>query len=475
VWVRFAPDGQGLLTGDYGGAFGAWDAATGRERQPLRDLAPGSPRGHLLKYFLSSDGRRLVHVTGNDRIETDPKPGEGRVFLGEPSGDPAPTPLAGQVGPAHSAALTPDNRFVVTTEAGGLVRVYEAASGRLARTFAGRRYEYHPTFTPDGTTLATTGGGAYPATVRLYDFATGQVLRDLRGPTNATGLAIAPDGHLLASGHMTSLDPQNPTPGDWLILWHIASGRELWRVPTEHLRADRLAFAPDGRLLVSGGMRGSVRLWEAASGQERRQFAGHEHSVSSVDFAPDGRRIASGSHDYTALIWRVFDPGPVDVSDAELAATWDDLAGDAATAHRALGVLLSARGSVAFLAKQLPPDKAVADERLAQPIGALDSPRFTTREQSEKELTRLADLAAPALRRALDGRPSAEVHQRAERLLKALDWPLTNAALLRKLRAVEALEHIGTPEARTLLAELANGDPAARLTREARASLERRR
>jgi hypothetical protein len=44
---------------------------------------------------------------------------------------------------------------------------------------------------------------------------------------------------------------------------------------------------------------------------------------------------------------------------------------------------------------------------------------------------------------------------------------------LQKLRAVEVLEYIGIPEACQLLEELAKGAPTARITQEAKASMER--
>ena len=44
---------------------------------------------------------------------------------------------------------------------------------------------------------------------------------------------------------------------------------------------------------------------------------------------------------------------------------------------------------------------------------------------------------------------------------------------LRAVRAVEVLESINIPKARQLLTQLAKGTPAARLTREAKATLQR--
>src|SRR5438270_263263 len=81
-----------------------------------------------------------------------------------------------QAGPAWYAALTPDNRFVAATEVAGQIRIYDTATGKLIRSFDGRQYEDRATFSPDGTLLATRGADG---AIRLYEFATGRLLREL--------------------------------------------------------------------------------------------------------------------------------------------------------------------------------------------------------------------------------------------------------------------------------------------------------
>jgi hypothetical protein len=73
------------------------------------------------------------------------------------------------------------------------------------------------------------------------------------------------------------------------------------------------------------------------------------------------------------------------------------------------------------------------------------------------------------LRQALAGTPSAEARRRIERLLHRLEGP----AMLRINRALEALEHVATPEARAVVQALAQGDAHARPTQEAQAVLKR--
>jgi WD40 repeat protein/beta-lactamase regulating signal transducer with metallopeptidase domain len=62
-------------------------------------------------------------------------------------------------------------------------------------------------------------------------------------------------------------------------------------------------FAPDGRLVVSGGEDAAVRLWDVASGKEVRQLHGHEARVRGLAVSPDGKRVVSGSRAGDVRLW----------------------------------------------------------------------------------------------------------------------------------------------------------------------------
>jgi hypothetical protein len=285
-------------------------------------------------------------------------------------------------------------------------------------------------------------------------------------------LLFSPDGRAVAA-----------TKGGEVGLWYPTTGKQL---PALHVAKDAqavswfncLAFSPDGKTLAAVGGTGVIYLWEVATAKVRAVYTGHQARVTSLDFSPNGARLISGSHDTTALIWDL--TGIADEKDANtltperLAALWEQLAdADAGKAWRAGWRLVAdPASSVPFLQKHMRPAEVDAS-RIAKRIAALDGDTFEGREEASRELAKLGDLAESALRKALAANPSLEVRRRLDELIEKLNVPVTVPEQVRSLRGVEVLEHIGSPGARRLLDELSQGSDRARLTRDAKAALER--
>lgn len=83
-------------------------------------------------------------------------------------------------------------------------------------------------------------------------------------------------------------------------------------------------------------------------------------------------------------------------------------------------------------------------------------------------LAKAGEAPRAALERARSAHPSLEMRRRLKTLLTTLDEPVPEADMLRRLRAVVVLEHVGTPAARRVLRRLSEGTAEARLTRAAK-------
>jgi hypothetical protein len=66
-----------------------------------------------------------------------------------------------------------------------------------------------------------------------------------------------------------------------------------------------VAFAPDGRRVVSGGFDQGVRLWDITTGKTIRTFTGHNGQVWGSVFLADGKKLATAGWDGMIRIWDV--------------------------------------------------------------------------------------------------------------------------------------------------------------------------
>jgi hypothetical protein len=243
-------------------------------------------------------------------------------------------------------------------------------------------------------------------------------------------------------------------------------------------------MSPDGCWLATAGGDGKVKIWDAIAGKEWLSLVGSAGPDYGLSLSRDGRWLAAAGKDRIVRIWDLAGHVPeatartVAPDEDELAALWADLCGaDAARAYRGTWQLVAApKQAVPFLCTHLRPVSALSlgqRELAAAFVQDLDDNRFKVRERATKELSRLGEAAMPVLRDGLAGKLSPEARQRAARLLAALSDPPLSGESVATLRSLAVLEHADTPDARGLLHQIAAGPPEARLTREARATLDR--
>ncbi len=506
--LAFSPDGKTVAAArSNSNTLSLWDVASGKKRLAFA--------GHLAAVWnlaVSPDGTLLASAAWGQSIHSR----RNNVRLWDPATGKEAGTVGDDLGSIGGLAFSPDGRLLAAGNEDGTIRIWDRAARKEVR-----RLTAHKTmvgwvgFSADGKVLASLA--FYDRAIGLWDVVTGKKLQQFAGNQlypNGKEIALAPDGKTIAQGgtdrpslvlwdiatgkamkrfgdygrpvtHI-ALSPDGrmlaSAGNGGVLLWDAASGKQLRRL--QDATIDQwigfLVFSPDGRTLAYGGGDGSVvRLWEVATGAERCRFVGHRNAVYCGAFSPDGRKFFSGSEDTTVLIWdatgRIAEGRPerIKLTSRELDKLSADLAGtDAARAYRALWALVAAQDqAVALFRDQLRPVRAADPERVDRLLADLDSNAFDVREKATKELQKMGETALSSVHKALAGQPSLEVRRRLEQLLETLSG--SPAEQIYRVRAVETLQQIGSPEARRLLEILASGVPEARLTREAKASLQR--
>jgi hypothetical protein len=222
-----------------------------------------------------------------------------------------------------------------------------------------------------------------------------------------------------------------------------------------------------------------MKAWEIATGTERRSFDGFEGDSFAAAFGPDGRTLASGHGGQQLLVWDY--SGTASTAEpkeaAEIPKLWADLrATDGEVVHRAIWALVAhPADAIAHLRTTLKPIPAVDKERLSQCVLDLDNMNFRLREKATADLLGFGDLSESLLEKFIADLPSLEAQRRAEKILNQIAVDRVSPGRMQQHRAIETLEHIGTPEARDQLEALSRGAAESRVTRDARSSLDRLR
>ena len=271
--LAFSPDGKLLVAGSADQCAYVWDVASGNLLHTLcgfHGIPPVGDTGVVTAVAFFPDGKRLLTMSWDRTI---------RVW------DAASGKEVGQIGAApgvatewQAVAFLPGGKEAVVAgrarlavldlEADKVVRTFDWPGGRVADV----------SLSPDGKRLLTTGADGTDQRVRLWDAATGKLVRVFDNLTEAFG-----DG------------------GEKFFF-----NGKLVRV-FDNLTGGKVAFLPDGRrFLMTNGK--ELCLADADTGAVLETFRGHEDAVMAFALVPTGPYFVSGSLDQTVRLWRLPDP-----------------------------------------------------------------------------------------------------------------------------------------------------------------------
>jgi WD40 repeat protein len=140
---------------------------------------------------------------------------------------------------------------------------------------------------------------SYDQQLRIWDVASGRVLRSVPHPENIDAVAFSPDGSLIltgdGSGNIKAFD--------------VGSGRPVWSFKgTSSVQIVwSMTFSPDGTKLLAAVGHNGAKFLDAKTGRLIRAFDGHrpDYITSGAEFSADGSHILTSSHDETVKYWDV--------------------------------------------------------------------------------------------------------------------------------------------------------------------------
>ncbi len=214
----------------------------------------------------------------------------------------------GSYGGANAVCVDPraPTRFIATST-GAVVRGVDIPSDKWVVYGDGTEKTYirlseapyHIALAPDVNRLVVSSG-SYGRRAQVFDLKTGQQPITLEDDTAASGVAVTPDGKLIAVvgkgvyGH----DKLQ------LCVWDGETGKRKFQIDYGESHGSPPAFTPNGKR-VALGVGGEVVLIDIATAKEVVRVKAHAGTVWRVAFSPDGKRMASCADDGQTLLWDV--------------------------------------------------------------------------------------------------------------------------------------------------------------------------
>ncbi|MCE9562748.1 MAG: sigma-70 family RNA polymerase sigma factor [Planctomycetes bacterium] len=278
-----SPDGKTIAFGRYDVYLWKWQS----DEAPKKFASFGGFGTELVTF--SPDGKTLYISGIADNILTSFEVETGRetgaVNLGATPDSLQFSPDGQTLAATHreSTRHTPPNYSVV---------LWDLTTGKERDRFSvGRMTATDATWSPDGSRLAATTDS------RLWVWDTKTKLP--LGPSTpgheggVTALEFGPDGRLFTASYDRTIRS-----------WDSASGKSGLELVHDY-QVRGIAISPDGSLVAGSALHNDLRVWDAKTGMEKFRLVGNGRmgGKRKVRFTPDGRRLVAWGDGLYTRVW----------------------------------------------------------------------------------------------------------------------------------------------------------------------------
>jgi WD40 repeat protein len=291
--VAFSPDGAKILTCGKDSAMMLWDTR-GRRRIATVD-ADDATVSHA---HFSPTGGKILSIGGKTRVWdantlkpclTLKKSSSGDLDEEEDEDD------SDDYDDHYCAAFSPGERYVVTGDSDGLIKLWTLADGDCFRKFRGHKDEiYVVSFLPGSKRLVSAGEDA---TIRVWDTKEATCLLAAPSRTSKNRKEGIYCGVLVNQGAalLTSFESS-------IALWELATGRRTMTFPELPEAVTAIAVPQDETIAVVACDE-SICLLDLQTCACVQILKDEGCTVNSVAVSPDGQWLASGGTDGLVKLW----------------------------------------------------------------------------------------------------------------------------------------------------------------------------
>jgi WD40 repeat protein len=205
--------------------------------------------------------------------------------------------LAALEGPARSIAVSADGKFAAIGEETGKIKVFDLATGQIAKTLAGHSGPVTGVaFVADGSKLVTS---SLDKTFRVFNLADSQQIASVETAAPINAVAIVGEGKLVATAGADNLLRTWDLPA----MQPAEAPKPVKEIGNHGGPINSLTVLDAaGAKVLTGCQDGVIRVVDIASGNVEKQM-NHGAPVVAAAARPDLKRIASLGANNSAKLW----------------------------------------------------------------------------------------------------------------------------------------------------------------------------